>query len=66
MGILKPVLAIEGLEYLVARNAGTVYFDSGLYVSILGSLFLIVGSSLAYLKAEQTVPREAPSATSSV
>ena len=66
LAILKPVLAIEGLEYLVARNVGTVYFESGLYISILGSLFLIVGSSLAYLNAEQTVPREPPSAISSV
>jgi len=66
LAILKTVLAVEGLEDLIARNAGTVYLDSGLYISILGSLFLIVGSSLAYLKAEQTIPREPPPATSSV
>jgi len=52
------VVSVQGLAYLVARSAGTLYLDSGVYVTVFGSLLLIPGSTLAYIKAGRTSPPE--------
>ncbi|HYS99199.1 MAG TPA: hypothetical protein VEO20_00880 [Thermoplasmata archaeon] len=58
LALLNTAVAVEGLYYVVARNTGGVYLGSGVYVSILGSTMLIVGSALAYVKARRTVSPE--------
>jgi len=63
-GILAVVfilVSLQGLANLVARSPGVLYIDEGVYVTIFGSILLMIGSTLAYIKAGRTsIPTEIP------
>lgn len=56
LALINVVVAVAGLEYLVTRQAGSVFLDPGVYVNVSGSVFLIVGSVVAYVKAKNISP----------
>ena len=54
LSLVFILVTIQGLADIVSREAGALYLSYGVYVTILGSLLLIVGSTLAYLKVGLT------------
>ncbi len=58
LALVLTVQALKGIADLAVVNGGAVYVGYGLYVSILGSCILIVGSVLAFVKAKQTKKSE--------
>ena len=54
LALVFILVTLQGLADLVARSAGALHVDYGVYVTLLGSLLLILGSALAYIKAGRT------------
>ena len=54
LALVFILVAVQGLVDTVGQDPGAVYLHDGVLVTILGSLLLILGSTLAYIKAGRT------------
>ncbi len=57
-GGVALLLTLNTIAWIASLSMSGFYIESGAYVSIVGSLILIGGSALAYVKARRTVSHE--------